>query len=108
MADELKQVEAILGPYRGKRLTMTAADAIKAVNDHWAVDPDAPPGDPHDPLTEAERQAAFTAANDWAQAQWTAAQNPPVDPPVDPPVTRAMTPADTAGSYTTRSSTSRK
>ena len=61
MADETKQVDVIMGPYRGHRLTMTAADADAAVNGHWATDPHAvvDPDHPHPPLEDAGRQAAL-------------------------------------------------
>src|SRR5262245_13785830 len=102
-----KEVEAILGPYRGQRLTMLDADADAAVNDHWARDPYAPPEDPHDPLTEQERTDALAAAQAWAQAQWDAAQgNAPPEPPVEPPPEtrqrRAMHSDEHSGSYKTR------
>jgi len=45
MTDETKEVEALMGPYRGQRLTMPAAEAENAINDHWAIDPYAPRDD---------------------------------------------------------------
>jgi hypothetical protein len=109
MADETKQVDVIMGPYRSTRLTMTAADADAAVNAHWATDPTKAFEPPHDPLSDQERSEALTAAHSWAQAQWDAAQGtaPPPEPPVEPPpeggVTgkRAMKP-DEAEGYKTR------
>ena len=43
MADETKVIDVFLGPYRGHRLTVPAADADSAVNGHWATDANAPP-----------------------------------------------------------------
>lgn len=111
MADETRQLDVIMGPYRGHRLTMTAADADSAINNHWATDPAAAPDDhPHPPLSEQERTDALAAATTWAQAQWDTAQG--VAPPDPPPpeggegeggVTRkrAMKPDD-EGHYKTR------
>ena len=108
MADETRQIQVLMGPYRDHRLTVSSADAESAINNHWAVDPfELPdPDHQHPPLTEEERLAAFTAANDWATAQWDKAQG--VTPPPDPPVTRAkeekrdIKPDEPAARYTTR------
>jgi len=107
MADETKQIQALLGPYRDHRLTVSAADAESAINNHWAVDPFAAPDDhPHPPLTEEERTQALTSATEWAQLQWNTAQGiaPPDPPPPEGGVTRDMHPEedDTAANYTTR------
>ena len=105
MADETKQVDVIMGPYRSQRLTMSAADADAAVNGHWATDPTKWQEPPHDPLSDQERTDAMTAAHAWAQAQWDAAQL--VEPEAPPPeggVTRskkAMKP-DEGTDYKTR------
>ena|SRR5580765_6219150 len=110
MADETKVIDVIMGPYRGTRLTVSAADADAAVNSHWATDANAPlplPDDePHPPLSDEERTAALEAAQTWAQAQWDAAQavGTPKEPP---PATRGkkerdLKPDEPAGSYTTR------
>ena len=110
MADETKQIQVLLGPYRDHRLTVSAADADAAINNHWAVDPfhvAAPDEEPHPPLSDEERTAALEAATTWAQAQWDTAQGV-TPPPPEPPITRAkeehrdMTPEDTSGDYTTR------
>src|SRR4029077_15534972 len=77
MTDETKQVDVIMGPYRGNRLTMSAADAQAAVNGHWATTPtdtDHSRDDPHPPLDDAERKAAMDAAHAWAKTTWDAAQ----------------------------------
>ena len=109
MADETRQIQVLLGPYRDHRLTVSSADAESAINNHWAVDPFAAPDDhPHPPLTEEERTQALTSATEWAQLQWDTAQGTkPPDPP--PPEarreteTRHMTPdEDASGDYTTR------
>jgi hypothetical protein len=114
MADETRQIQVLMGPYRDHRLTVSSADAESAINNHWAVDPHAvaaPDDHPHPPLTEEERTAALEAATAWAQLQWdTAQQVKPPDPPPDPLITRAkkpdekrdMTPDEPAGRYTTR------
>ena len=57
MTEETTDVQVILGPYIGNRLTMSTADATSAINNHWATDPFAPlDADPHDPLTEQQRR----------------------------------------------------
>jgi hypothetical protein len=111
MADETKQIQVLLGPYRDHRLTVSSADAESAINNHWAVDPfhvAAPDEEPHPPLSDEERTAALEAATTWAQTQWDTAQGV-TPPPPEPPVTRReteekrdMTPEDTSGDYTTR------
>ena len=85
MTDEMKYIDVHLGPYRDKRLLVSAADAESAVNNHWARDPHEveDPDHPHPPLDDAERQAALESANAWAQAQWDVAQG--VDKPPEPP-----------------------
>ena len=114
MADETRQIQVLLGPYRDNRLTVSAADADAAINNHWAVDPfhvAVPDEEPHPPLTDEERTAALEAATTWAKTQWDTAQGttPPPDPPIvrgapEAPATekRDMTPEDTTGDYTTR------
>src|SRR5580765_1709815 len=90
MADETRQIQVLMGPYRDNRLTVSAADAESAINNHWAVDPfhvAALDEEPHPPLSEEERTAALDAANTWAKAQWDAAQGV-APPPPDPPVAR--------------------
>jgi hypothetical protein len=96
----------LLGPYRDHRLTVSAADADAAINNHWAVDPfhvAEPDEEPHPPLSDEERQAALEAAQTWAQLQWdTAQQVPPTEPPPEgTPVRRDMKP-DEGGKYPTR------
>jgi len=109
MADETRQIQVLLGPYRDHRLTVSAADAETAINDHWAIDPFAtlePDEEPHPPLSEEERTHALEAATAWATTQWNTAQGiaPPDPPPPEGGVTRrrAMTPDDTTGRYATR------
>jgi hypothetical protein len=106
MADETKQIMVLLGPYRDHRLTVSAADAETAINDHWAIDPfhvAEPDEEPHPPLSEEERTHALEAAQTWAQLQWdTAQQKPPDPPPEGTPVRRDMKPDDTTGRYPTR------
>jgi hypothetical protein len=90
-------VEAIMGPYRGQRLTMTAADGQAAINDHWARDPVEALYE-HEALDDEHRKEAIDAAQAWAQAQWDAAQGiePPEPPPPEGGITkrRAMRPDD--------------
>ena len=110
MADETRQIQVLLGPYRDHRLTVSATDADAAINAHWAVDPFAPPpgqeDEPHPPLSDEERTAALEAAQTWAQLQWdTAQQVPPTEPPPKgggTPVRRDMKPDDQSGRYPTR------
>ena len=102
-ADDTREVEALLGPYRGNRLTMTAADAQNAINDHWAYDPyDA--HEEHDPLTDDERTHALEAAVAWRDAQLAAAagETPPDPPPESGGESRAMKPEHERGGYKTR------
>jgi len=97
-------VEAIMGPYRGQNLTMTAADGQAAIDAHWARDPTEALYE-HEPLDEAERTAALDASHTWAQAQWDAAQGvEPEPPPPEGGVTRrrALEPEDKPGGYSTR------
>ncbi len=107
MADETKTIDVILGPYRGHRLTVPAADADSAVNNHWATDANAPPPEPdhepHPPLSDEERTAALDAATTWAHSTWATAQGiePPEPPPPEGGVTRDME-GDEPGKYTTR------
>lgn len=104
--DTTKQIDAIVGPYAGKRLSVTAADFEGAINDHWAVDPFAEPDDePHPPLSDEERTHAVEAANTWAAAQ--TGDVPPPEPPEPPPEEggtrrRAMTPENSAPGYAVR------
>ena len=100
MADEeTREIQVLLGPYRDKRLTVSAADADAAINAHWAVDPHqvaAPDEEPHPPLSEEERTAALEAATTWAQAQWDAAQGEgkPKDAPDEGAARREPKPAE--------------
>ena len=115
MADETKTIDVILGPYRGHRLTVPAADADAAVNGHWATDANAPPpgpdDEPHPPLSAEERAAALTAAEAWAAVTWKAAQGIEQPPPPEgeggTPLARDME-GDEAGKYTTRSTRPRR
>lgn len=108
MSDETKVIDVLLGPYRGHRLKVSAADAESAVNNHWATDADAPPPGPdeeaHPPLSEEERTAAFDAAHEWANKQWAIAQGEPEEtpPPEGGVETRDMA-ADDPAQYATRS-----
>ncbi len=80
MADEMKRIDVIMGPYRNNLLDVPAAEADAAVGAHWARDPysGTPYGEGHDALSAEERDAAMNAAWEWARAQW----NPePPDPP---------------------------
>jgi len=112
MADETKQVDVIMGPYRSSRLTMSAADADAAINGHWAIEPITTHDEDreqHPPLSDQERTDALAAAHTWAQAQWDAAQGttPEQPPPPEggggetPVARRAMKPED-QGEYKTR------
>ena len=113
MADEIRHIQVLLGPYRDHRLSVSAADAESAINNHWAVDPfhvAEPDEEPHPPLSDEERTAALEAATAWAQLQWDTAQQVKPPAPPDPPITRAkkpdekrdMAPDEPSGRYTTR------
>jgi len=107
MADETRQIQVTLGPYRDHRLTVSSVDADAAINNHWAVDPFQvadPDEEPHPPLTDEERTAALEAAQTWAQAQWDAAQqiSEPKAKPAERSVERDMKPEDRPGGYSTR------
>ena len=106
-------VEAIMGPYRGQHLTMTAADGQAAIDAHWARNPSEAIYE-HEPLDEEHRKEAVDASHAWAQAQWDAAQG--VEPDQPPPEggegtpleqrrRRSMTAEQTPGGYTTRDAT---
>jgi len=75
-------IDVIMGPYRNQRLTMPAAEAQTAINDHWARDPysGVPYGEGHEPLDDEHRAEALTAANTWAQTQWDAGKEEPPPP----------------------------
>ena len=96
-------VDVIMGPYRNSRLTMTAADGQAAIDGHWAIAPNVafdPDHEPHDPLTDQQRQDALTASHAWAQATWDVAQGA-AEPKSGHPPGRAMKP-DEAEGYKTR------
>ena len=97
------RVEAIMGPYRGQHLTMTAADGQAAIDAHWARNP-ADAHYEHEALSDADRTAAWDGSHAWAKTQWDAAAGiePPDPPPPEGGVTRNMTADDDGGSYTTR------
>ena len=105
MTDETKMIDVMMGPYRGHRLTVSAADAQSAIASHWASDADAPlPGpnpDPPPPLSDEERTAAWEAANEWARNTWAISQGEPA--PVQGEAEARHMEADDAGRYTTRS-----
>jgi hypothetical protein len=110
MAEELRVIQVLMGPYRDRRLTISAADADSAISSHWAVDPftRTDPDNPPPPLTEQQRTAAYDAACEWANAQWAAAQSTTDEGNTDNPARRRtqrrdMT-GDRPGQYATRSS----
>jgi hypothetical protein len=97
-------IEAIMGPYRGQRLTVKEADGTAAINDHWARNPVWTEYQ-HDELSAEERTAAFDAAHAWAKEQWAWADEEETPPPEGTPVRqRAMTPEPQHGGagYATR------
>jgi hypothetical protein len=104
MADETKQVMVLCGPYRDNRLTMTAADADSAINNHWAVDPAVlyDPEHEHPPLDDAERQTALDSAHAWAQAQQDALNEEPPPPPEGGITKRRAMKPDEGADYKTR------
>ena len=62
-------IEAIMGPYRGNRLTVTEAEGQAAINDHWARNPVITEYQ-HEELSEEDRTSAWEAANNWAKETW--------------------------------------
>jgi hypothetical protein len=62
-------IEATHGPYAGKRLSVSEADARAAIKDGWAKDPYAPAPEPSDEPAEVkevsaeDRQKIIDAAN---------------------------------------------
>lgn len=103
MAEETKVIEATCGPYRGQRLTMLAADAVRAIADKWARDPGEvfDPDEPPPEITTEQQAMAIQAARDWQQAQLNALENPPAaaSKTAQPKATTAAP----AGTYQTRS-----
>ena len=105
MADETKVIDVILGPYRGHRLTVPAADADSAVNNHWATDANAPPPEPdhepHPPLSDEERNRCarrrqrMGKANLGDRARRRAARSAAAGRWVLPATWRATSPANT-------------
>jgi hypothetical protein len=73
-------IEAIMGPYRGQRLTVKEAEGTAAINDHWARNPVEAIYE-HETLDEADRVHAIEAAQAWATATWEAAGQPPDETP---------------------------
>jgi hypothetical protein len=128
-AEGNKVVDVMMGPYRGHRLKMPAAEADKAIIDSWARDPFSPlpipqpkegEADMGQPpfLSDEQRKAAHEASTRWAQAQWDASQqfetedmktvreareapHEPPPPNPHPPEERAMTPGE-PGAYEVR------
>jgi hypothetical protein len=99
-------IEAIMGPYRGQRLTVKEAEGSAAINDHWARNPVWTEYQ-HDELSEEERKSAWDASHAWATATWEAAgQEPDETPPPEGGEARkrAMTPEPQHGGagYATR------
>jgi hypothetical protein len=73
-------IEAIMGPYRGQRLTVKEAEGTAAINDHWARNPNEVEYQ-HDELSEEDRKAAWDASHKWAKETWEAAGQPPDEAP---------------------------
>jgi hypothetical protein len=102
--DDWKQMEPLFGPYAGKILLMSAADATQAENDHWAMPMRAPPFDSnqapaHGNLTPEERAAAELCAEIYAAG----IQGQPIpggDVGVTPHRERDMKPAPAAEYHT--------
>src|SRR5262249_51544927 len=107
MTEETKVIEAICGPYRGQRLTVSAADFDKAIADRGARDPHAER--PHEPdeqppeMTPEETKAALEAAEAWQTEQVEIAKGgQPKSERSQRNETRDMAPDETAGTYETR------
>ena len=66
MSEDVVVIEATHGPYAGKRLTVSEADAKAAIKDGWAVDPFAEkPTEPVEvkEVSDEDRQKIIEAAN---------------------------------------------
>lgn len=96
-----KTVEVICGPYRGKRLQMSDADAEAAINSHWAIDPAEPPHD-HEPLDDKQRADALEASEAWAKGQWGVSEPKDEPKPEAAPPHRAAAPEHTGTEYETK------
>jgi hypothetical protein len=104
--DEPAVIHAVVGPYAGQRLTMSAADAAAAIAEKWAVDPFAPPLSKEEeekqakeakPMTEEERAEIQAKAEKAARKlrgepepeepakEAAATPEPPKPPPPPPP-----------------------
>lgn len=109
MTEEIKFVDVVAGPYSGKRLQMSAADADAAVADGWATDPNAPPPDPKekpkDPPTEEQRNAMLEKAE--KAARKLRGEKEPVEDLPNLPKRRDMH-ASESGGYSTRSTTTKE
>lgn len=110
MSDETSVIEAVIGPYRGQRLTMPKAEAQQAIADKWAIDPFAPPSKedevPKKPMTDEER-AEIIAKAEAGLAKLRGEEPPPKaelakpPPKIEPTHTRDMTP-ETPPRYRTK------
>lgn len=116
MSDETSVIEAVVGPYRGQRLTMPKAAAQQAIADKWAVDPFAPPPKEGEAAKEAkpptdEEHAEILAKAGAAIAKLRGEEPPPKaepehpkpspSPKVEPLHTRDMAP-ETPKPYRTK------
>jgi hypothetical protein len=114
-AEGNKVVDVMVGPYRGHRLKMPAAEADKAITDNWARDPfnilpipqpkegEAKMGQPPF-LSDEQRKVAHEASTAWAQAQWEASQQLETEDmkTVREARERVMTPSPEGGGYEVR------
>jgi len=101
MADDV-MIKATAGPYKGKRLTVSEADAKAAIKDGWAVDPFAEPAEAKE-LSEEDRAKIAAKATEAAarlRGEAEAAKAGKTE-------TRAMEAEDSA-EYQTRSTKARK
>jgi hypothetical protein len=77
LSDETRIMQAVYGPYRDQRLSMSAADAEQAIADKWAIDPFAPAPvleegeevEPQTGLPPEEAALAIEAATHWRDEQ---------------------------------------
>lgn len=106
---ETTMVEATAGPYAGKRLSMSKADAAAAIADGWAFDP-------FKTMTDEEREAAAKKASELTEEQRAAiedkaeaaarklrGEDDKADKPADKPSTKTRDmEADRGGDYETR------
>lgn len=111
MADDVKRVQPLYGPYAGQQLDMPAADADAAIADGWAIDPFAPPAETKE-LSAEERDQVVEKADKAArklrgeeQPAQDAGKKPTTATPTaaEAKETKSLEAEKPAGAYQTRS-----